>query len=89
MVRYIGGLRAGMGHCGARNTDMIRWAKFVRITGAGVRETSALISPLRRSRRTIRGGGAKEGEDGVEEESANLKFQPSAICDGVAYHVDG
>lgn len=39
MVQYIGGLRAGMGYCGARNTDMIKEAKFVRITGAGVRES--------------------------------------------------
>ncbi|MBK7343779.1 MAG: IMP dehydrogenase [Saprospiraceae bacterium] len=39
MVQYIGGLRAGMGYCGAKNTDMIKEAKFVRITGAGVRES--------------------------------------------------
>jgi IMP dehydrogenase len=39
MVQYTGGLRAGMGYCGARNIDALREASFVRITSAGVSES--------------------------------------------------
>lgn len=39
MVQYIGGLRAGMGYCGAPDIPSLQKAKFVRITGAGVRES--------------------------------------------------
>lgn len=39
MVQYIGGLRAGMGYCGAATIEQLQQAKFVRITGAGVRES--------------------------------------------------
>ncbi|MCS6935456.1 MAG: IMP dehydrogenase [Chitinophagales bacterium] len=39
MFQYIGGLRAGMGYCGARNIRELQKAKFVRITGAGVAES--------------------------------------------------
>ena len=39
MVQYLGGLRAGMGYCGARDVATLQQARFVRITGAGVRES--------------------------------------------------
>ena len=39
MVQYIGGLRAGMGYCGAANIEALHNAKFVKITHAGVRES--------------------------------------------------
>ncbi len=35
MVQYIGGLRAGMGYCGASTIDELQGAKFVKITQAG------------------------------------------------------
>jgi len=37
--QLIGGLRAGMGYCGAENIDALMNAKFVRITNAGVAES--------------------------------------------------
>ena len=39
MVQYIGGLRAGMGYCGAPTIDELKKAKFVRISSAGIRES--------------------------------------------------
>ncbi len=36
--QLIGGLRAGMGYCGAANIEALQEAKFVRITSAGVVE---------------------------------------------------
>lgn len=39
MVQYIGGLRAGMGYCGAASIDELRKAQFVKITAAGIRES--------------------------------------------------
>ena len=40
MVQYIGGLRAGMGYCGAANIAALQEdARFVRITSAGVQES--------------------------------------------------
>jgi IMP dehydrogenase len=39
MVQYIGGLRAGMGYCGAGTIEELKQAKFVRITAAGVAES--------------------------------------------------
>jgi IMP dehydrogenase len=38
MYQMIGGLRAGMGYCGAKNIEALKSAKFIRITSAGVRE---------------------------------------------------
>lgn len=37
--QYIGGLRAGMGYCGAKDIKTLQTAKFTRITSAGVRES--------------------------------------------------
>jgi IMP dehydrogenase len=39
MYQIIGGLRAGMGYCGAKDIDALWRAKFVRITNAGVKES--------------------------------------------------
>jgi len=39
MVQYIGGLRAGMGYCGAATIDDLKASQFVRITSAGVAES--------------------------------------------------
>jgi len=39
MVQYIGGLRAGMGYCGAKNVAALQQAKFTVITSAGVTES--------------------------------------------------
>lgn len=39
MVQYTGGLRAGMGYCGAKDIMALQDASFVRITTAGVSES--------------------------------------------------
>ncbi|MBQ8565078.1 MAG: IMP dehydrogenase [Bacteroidaceae bacterium] len=39
VYQMIGGLRAGMGYCGAQNIDELHKAKFTRITNAGVAES--------------------------------------------------
>jgi IMP dehydrogenase len=39
VYQIIGGLRAGMGYCGAANIDKLKGANFVRITNAGMKES--------------------------------------------------
>ncbi|MBK9152407.1 MAG: IMP dehydrogenase [Saprospiraceae bacterium] len=39
MVQYLGGLRAGMGYCGAENIEALQQAKMVRITSSGIMES--------------------------------------------------
>tara|TARA_B110000008_G_scaffold279806_1_gene328785 strand:+ start:2230 stop:3702 length:1473 start_codon:yes stop_codon:yes gene_type:complete len=40
MYQFIGGLRAGMGYCGAKNIDELKEkSKFVRITSSGIAES--------------------------------------------------
>jgi IMP dehydrogenase len=39
MHQIIGGLRAGMGYCGAGTLEKLKEAEFVRITSAGVKES--------------------------------------------------
>lgn len=39
MVQYLGGLRAGMGYCGASTIPELQQARFVRITNAGYLES--------------------------------------------------
>jgi IMP dehydrogenase len=39
IYQMVGGLRAGMGYCGAANIDTLHNAKFTRITNAGVEES--------------------------------------------------
>lgn len=38
IYQLMGGLRAGMGYCGAANIEALREARFVRVTAAGVAE---------------------------------------------------
>jgi IMP dehydrogenase len=39
MIQYIGGLRAGMGYCGAATVEELKRAQFVKITSAGMHES--------------------------------------------------
>jgi IMP dehydrogenase len=39
LYQMVGGLRAGMGYCGAENIEKLKEAKFVKITSAGVIES--------------------------------------------------
>ncbi|MGD2036003.1 MAG: IMP dehydrogenase [Bacteroidales bacterium] len=39
VYQLMGGLRAGMGYCGAKNIETLRKAKFVRITNSGMIES--------------------------------------------------
>lgn len=41
VYQYIGGLRAGMGYCGAQDIGELKNATFVKITNAGIRESHA------------------------------------------------
>ena len=39
--QYTGGLRAGMGYCGAKNVAELQKAVFVKISNAGIKESHA------------------------------------------------
>ena len=39
VYQMVGGLRAGMGYCGAANIDKLHDAQFTRITNAGMLES--------------------------------------------------
>ncbi len=39
MHQFIGGLRSGMGYCGAENIEKLKDAKFIQITAAGIKES--------------------------------------------------
>jgi IMP dehydrogenase len=41
VYQYVGGLRSGMGYCGAKNISALQKAQFVRITNAGMKESHA------------------------------------------------
>ncbi len=41
VYQFVGGLRAGMGYCGAANIAGLQQATFVKITNAGMRESHA------------------------------------------------
>src|SRR5262249_46353934 len=41
VAQFTGGLRAGMGYCGAKTIDELQKATFVKITNAGMRESHA------------------------------------------------
>ena len=38
LYQLVGGLRAGMGYCGAKNVKKLKDARFVQITSAGFTE---------------------------------------------------
>lgn len=39
LYQLVGGLKAGMGYCGAPDIEVLKTAKMVKITGAGLRES--------------------------------------------------
>jgi IMP dehydrogenase len=39
MIQYIGGLRAGMGYCGAPNIEALKNAQLIKISHAGIQES--------------------------------------------------
>jgi IMP dehydrogenase len=39
LYQMVGGLKAGMGYCGAASIEAMQQAKFVKITSAGVKES--------------------------------------------------
>ncbi len=39
LYQYVGGLRAGMGYCGAATIEDLQTAQFVRISNAGIKES--------------------------------------------------
>ena len=39
--QYVGGLRAGMGYCGAKDIKALQQAQFIKITNAGMKESHA------------------------------------------------
>jgi IMP dehydrogenase len=39
VYQFTGGLRAGMGYCGAQNIADLQQARFVKISNAGMRES--------------------------------------------------
>lgn len=39
IYQLVGGIKAGMGYCGAANMNALQESKFVRITNAGIRES--------------------------------------------------
>lgn len=39
MHQYVGGLRAGMGYCGAADIDALKKARFIKMSSAGVNES--------------------------------------------------
>ncbi|MFZ9387080.1 MAG: IMP dehydrogenase [Chitinophagaceae bacterium] len=41
VYQFTGGLRAGMGYCGAENIEALQQARFVKISNAGMRESHA------------------------------------------------
>ena len=46
MYQIVGGLRAGMGYCGAAGIENLKGSKFVRITSAGVLEKPPTQQPI-------------------------------------------
>lgn len=41
VLQYVGGLRAGMGYCGAKDLNALQQAQFIKITNAGMKESHA------------------------------------------------
>jgi IMP dehydrogenase len=39
LLQLTGGVRAGMGYCGAKNIETLQHAKFIRITNSGIQES--------------------------------------------------
>lgn len=45
ILQMVGGLRAGMGYVGAKNIEMLKQARFIKITHAGVVESHPTMFP--------------------------------------------
>jgi IMP dehydrogenase len=41
VTQFVGGLRAGMGYCGAKDIKALQQAQFIQMTAAGIRESHA------------------------------------------------
>ena len=41
VYQFTGGLRSGMGYCGAKNIEELKKASFIKITTAGMKESHA------------------------------------------------
>ncbi|MDE5707617.1 MAG: IMP dehydrogenase, partial [Alistipes sp.] len=39
VYQLVGGLRAGMGYCGAKDIEALKQARFIRITASGMSES--------------------------------------------------
>ena len=39
VFQLIGGIRSGMGYCGARDIEALKQAQFIRITSSGMQES--------------------------------------------------
>ena len=39
LFQLAGGLRSGMGYCGAKDLDVLKQAKFTRVTASGMTES--------------------------------------------------
>src|SRR5665648_213247 len=39
LLQLTGGIRAGMGYCGAKDIETLQYAKFIRITNSGIQES--------------------------------------------------
>jgi IMP dehydrogenase len=39
LYQLVGGLKAGMGYCGSKDIETLKQAKFVKITGSGIKES--------------------------------------------------
>jgi IMP dehydrogenase len=46
VYQFVGGLRAGMGYCGAPDIESLQKAKFIKITPAGSKESHAHAVPI-------------------------------------------
>jgi IMP dehydrogenase len=39
IYQYVGGLRASMGYCGAKDIEELKKAQFIQITASGIKES--------------------------------------------------
>ena len=39
IYQYVGGLRASMGYCGAKDIQALKQAQFIQITASGIKES--------------------------------------------------
>jgi IMP dehydrogenase len=56
VAQFVGGLRAGMGYCGAKDINALQQSTFVKITNAGMRESHAHDIEITKEAPIIAGG---------------------------------